>query len=256
LKIAYESSGSGDPAVVFVHGIFGNRSYFASQVECLAGSHRVIALDLRGHGESDMPQAVSVEDFADDVVAVLEDAAIAPVVLCGHSMAAGVALDVAARRPELVRGLVMLDAVMFFPDEVRRGAAEGLLPRLAGPAWSGALRDYLGRLIEPASPAVTARVIGDLTLARREIAQSFFDSLFGSAYVARQQRYADALAGLRCPLMYVRAKSPVDVQRIQSLKPDTMLGQVVGSGHYLTLSAADQVNAMLDRFLAATSQRP
>jgi pimeloyl-ACP methyl ester carboxylesterase len=255
-NIVYESGGTGAPPVVFIHGILGDRTYFAGQMEHLAPRHRVLGLDLRGHGESDVPATVSVEDFERDVVAVLEAARIEPAVLCGHSMAGGVALAVAAARPDLVCGVVMLDGVIFFPAATRQAAIDGLLPALDGDRWLDALRGYLGRLIEPASPLVVARVMGDLGRARREIAVSFFASVYGSDYAPRQERYADALSSIGCPLMYVRAKSPADLQQLTTRKPDAMIGQVVGSGHYVMLSAADQLNAMLDRFLAAVAQRP
>ena len=251
LRIAYESAGAGDPPVVFVHGIFGNRGYFAAQAEHLAGRHRVISIDLRAHGESDVPPSVSIDAFASDVIAVLGHAGAGPAVLVGHSMAGAVALSIAHARPDLVRGVVMLDGVLFFPDLVRRGTRDGLLPALGGDGWQDALRGYLGRLIEPAPADVAARVMGDLGLARREIAVSFFDSVFGADFEAREERNAQALASLHCPLMYVRAQSPTDLKRLQAQKPDAMVGQVVGSGHWPMLSAAEQVNAMLDSFLAS-----
>ncbi|HEX9235018.1 MAG TPA: alpha/beta hydrolase [Actinomycetota bacterium] len=82
-----------------------------------------------------------------------------------------------------------------------------------------------------------------------EIARSFFHSLFGPDFADRQRRIADALKNLHCPLLYVHAKAPPDLQRLQELRPDAMVGQVIGSGHYLMLSVPEQVNAMLDRFL-------
>jgi pimeloyl-ACP methyl ester carboxylesterase len=250
LRIAYEAAGTGDPPVMLLHGIFGNRGYFAGQQRHLAGRHHVISVDLRAHGESGVPPAASVEDFEKDVIGVLEHSGAGPAVLCGHSILGAVALAVAARRPELVRGLVMLDGVVFFPDETRRLALERLLPALQGDHWMEALRGYLGRLVDPAPAEVATRVIADIEKARREIALSFFDSTFGAGFAARQERHAEALRALQCGLMYVRATSPADLGKLQLLKPDTMVGQVVGSGHYLMLSAADQVNAMLDRFLA------
>ena len=249
IKVAFESTGEGSVPVVFVHGILGDRTYFAGQAAHLADRHRVVSLDLRGHGESDVPSAVSVEAFERDVIAVLEASGTGPAVVCGHSVGGAVALAVAAARPDLVSGVVMLDGVIFFPEEVRRAALDGLVSALQGDRWLDALRGYLGRLVEPASPEVVARVMSDVGRARREIALSFFTSLFGSEFDARQQGYDEALSTLHCPLMYVHAKTPVDLRRIQARKPDAMIGQVVGSGHYLMLSASDQVNAMLDRFL-------
>jgi len=75
-----------------------------------------------------------------------------------------------------------------------------------------------------------------------EFMRSFFASLFASDY-------ADDLQSARCPLLYIHAKAPTDLRRLQELRPDALVGQVVGSGHYLMLSVPDQVNAMLDSFV-------
>jgi pimeloyl-ACP methyl ester carboxylesterase len=245
LRIAYESAGTGAPAVMLIHGAFADRTYFAPQMTYLARRRRVIALDLRGHGESGPAQEVSVEDFAADVIAVAEDAGVESVVLCGHSVVgAGVALAVAAARSELVRGIVMLDAILF-QEPLRRQRLESLLPALETDHWLDALRGYIGRTLDPHDPPeLTARVMADLGRTRPEIARSFF-SFFASDF----SDFSDAIKDLQCPLLYVRAKAPTDLQRLLELRPDVMVGQVVGSGHFLMLSVPDQVNAMLERFL-------
>jgi pimeloyl-ACP methyl ester carboxylesterase len=251
LRIAYESAGTGTPAVLFIHGGFEDRTYFAHQMTHLARRRRVIALDLRGHGESDVPAAVSFEDFAADVIAVAQDAGVASAVLCGHSMAGYVALMIAAARRELVRGLVMLDGVILFPEAPRRHVVETFLPALQTDQWLDALRGYFARTLDPHDPPELAtRVMADLGRIRPEIARTFFSSGFGAAFADRQRRQADALKDLHCPLLYVHAKAPTDLQRLRELRPDAMIEQVAGSGHYLMLSVPDQVNALLDRFLA------
>jgi pimeloyl-ACP methyl ester carboxylesterase len=251
LRIAYESAGTGAPAVLLIHGGFGNRTYFAHQMAHLARRRRVIALDLRGHGESDAPAAVSVEDFAADVIAVAADAGVESAVLCGHSIAGYVALMIAAARPELVRGIVMLDAAILFPEAARRHVVETFLPALETEQWLDALRGYFARTLDPQDPPeLVARVMADLGRTRPEIARAFFSSIFGAEFADRQRRQADALKDLHCPLLYVHAKAPADLQRLRELRPDAMIEQVVGSGHWLMLSVPDQVNALLDRFLA------
>jgi len=56
VKLAFEDRGAGKPAFVFVHGWTCDRSFFAPQAEHFAQRHRVVSVDLRGHGESDKPQ--------------------------------------------------------------------------------------------------------------------------------------------------------------------------------------------------------
>jgi pimeloyl-ACP methyl ester carboxylesterase len=50
--------------------------------------------------------------------------------------------------------------------------------------------------------------------------------------------------------MYVHATVPVDLARLQQIRPDAIIGTVIGSGHFVMLAVPDQINAMLDRFLA------
>jgi len=230
---------------MFIHGAFADRTYFAPQMTHLAHRRRVIALDLRGHGESDTAQKLSIEDFAADVIAVAAEAGVESVVLCGHSVVgAAVAFAVAAARPGLVRGIVLLDAILF-SEPLRRQRLESLLPALETDHWLDVLRGFISRTLDPQDPPeLTTRVMADLGRTRPEIARSFF-----SFFASDSADFADAIKDLHCPLLYVHAKVPTDLQRLVELRPDAMVGQVVGSGHFLMLSVPDQVNAMLDRFL-------
>ncbi|HAF10749.1 MAG TPA: alpha/beta hydrolase, partial [Chloroflexi bacterium] len=67
-KLAYLDEGSGDPAFVFVHGWTCNRSYFSLQHDHFKAGHRVVSVDLRGHGQSDQPQSgYAIRDQAEDI---------------------------------------------------------------------------------------------------------------------------------------------------------------------------------------------
>ncbi|MCU1429332.1 MAG: alpha/beta hydrolase fold protein, partial [Actinomycetia bacterium] len=112
VELAYDTAGSGDPPIVFVHGWACDRSYFAPQFEHFAGGHAVASLDLHGHGESSRPDATSgaydIDRFADDVLAVAEAAGFDRPVVVGHSLGGVTALACAAR-PGAVRAAVMVD---------------------------------------------------------------------------------------------------------------------------------------------------
>jgi pimeloyl-ACP methyl ester carboxylesterase len=160
---------------------------------------------------------------------------------------------VAADHPGLVSGVVMLDAAILFPEAQRQQTLQTLLPALETERWLEALRGFFGRTIEPQDPpGVAQRVMSDLGRTRPEIARSFFRSLFGAGFPDRRRRYEYALKHVDCPVMYVHATAPTDLQRLRELRPDAMIGQVVASGHYMMLSVPEQVNAMLDRFLETT----
>ena len=55
IRLAFDTAGAGDPPIIFVHGWSCDRSYFAPQFEHFAVSHAVVAMDLRGHGDSSSP---------------------------------------------------------------------------------------------------------------------------------------------------------------------------------------------------------
>jgi pimeloyl-ACP methyl ester carboxylesterase len=67
--IAYDTAGEGDPPLLFLHGWCGDRSFFAPQFEHFSATHRVVSVDLPGHGESKAPAAYSIESLGADVAA-------------------------------------------------------------------------------------------------------------------------------------------------------------------------------------------
>ncbi|MFI5046261.1 MAG: alpha/beta fold hydrolase [Acidimicrobiia bacterium] len=70
-EIVFDAAGSGDPALVFVHGWAENCHHWNGQLGAFAGNHRVVRIDLAGHGDSGTArQDWSMSSFADDVVAV------------------------------------------------------------------------------------------------------------------------------------------------------------------------------------------
>jgi pimeloyl-ACP methyl ester carboxylesterase len=246
IGIAYEEAGQGHPAVILIHAPFGRRSHFAAVFGHLAKQNRVIALDLRGCGESDVPtEGFRIVDFADDVRAVCRTAHVDRAVLCGHSLGGTIALEVAAVEPTLVAGVVLLDPVVLFPEPLRRQAIEQLVPALTGPGWLEALRSYIaGRMFGPFDPPeVRKRIAQEIaTLPAHMPAPLMRDGMSND--------YADRLAAGKYPLLVVHAQVPADLERLKQLRPDVIVASVAASGHFLTLIVPDQVNAMLDRFLA------
>src|SRR3954447_16417876 len=106
--LASRTVGTEGPRVVFVHGLFGQGKNWTTIAKGLAGRHRVTLLDLPNHGHSPWTDEVDYVDMARLVAAELEELG-EPVTLVGHSMGGKVAMQVALRRPELVRALVVVD---------------------------------------------------------------------------------------------------------------------------------------------------
>jgi pimeloyl-ACP methyl ester carboxylesterase len=148
----FDTGGSGPPAVI-LHGLAGSALEFFETARALP-EFRTILVDLRGHGRSTRrPGDLSREAFVADVVQVIESAVAAPVALVGQSMGGHTAMMVAAKRPDLVSRLVLLESGAgsgseaenmqlgeFFrswpvPFPSRAAAREFLGPGLLAEAW-------------------------------------------------------------------------------------------------------------------------
>jgi pimeloyl-ACP methyl ester carboxylesterase len=128
VKLAYEDQGEGKPALVFVHGWTCDRSFFAPQVKHFTQRHRVVAVDLRGHGESDKPQGeYPIAAYADDIAYLIEHLSLGQVVAVGHSMGGLAVLQLAAAYPDGVTAIVMVDPAPFVSSPDRRSGTEAML---------------------------------------------------------------------------------------------------------------------------------
>jgi pimeloyl-ACP methyl ester carboxylesterase len=108
-RIEYDSFGEGERLLVLVHGLLMNRHMFDRLAPELAErGYRVVCVDVLGHGRSDRPEDLrlySMPLFARQVAALLDHLDQPSAVVGGTSLGANVALELATRRPERVRGL-------------------------------------------------------------------------------------------------------------------------------------------------------
>lgn len=241
-----EAPGAGAP-VMLVHGWCCDHRYFAPQFEYFAKKgHRVVALDLRGHGASDKPrERYSMQGFADDIAFICDHLRLAKAVVIGHSMGGIVAFDFASRYPGLLSALIMLDAAIVLP-EAARAVLPGLVAELSGPGYQQVIRDFITKtlLLPTDDPERKEWILSSMASAPQHVAIS--------AYRALGEYDAAKTARVAAPSLYIAADEPharADMGRVRELLPALAFGQTVGSGHFCQLEVPDQVNAMIDRFL-------
>lgn len=249
VDLFYEERGEGEPPILLVHGWCCDHTYFAAQLEHFANrDHRVVAVDLRGHGRSDKPlQAYTMQVFADDLAWVCEVLELARPVVVGHSMGGIVAFDLAARYPDLPSGVVMLDAAVVLPSAAR-AAIPGFLQKLRGPGYRETLRGYVANslFIPTDDRERKGRILEGMSSAPQHVVVSAFEGL-------RDYDPTEATGGLAVPAVYIaadEAQPRSDMARFHELAPQILYGKTVGSGHFCQLEVPEQVNAMIDRFLA------
>jgi pimeloyl-ACP methyl ester carboxylesterase len=106
--LAARTLGEEGPRVVFVHGLFGQGRNWTTIGKGLADAHRVTLVDLPNHGHSPWTDRVEYLDMVELLATELEQFG-EPITLVGHSMGGKVAMQLALRRPELLRALVVVD---------------------------------------------------------------------------------------------------------------------------------------------------
>jgi pimeloyl-ACP methyl ester carboxylesterase len=252
VTLTYEQAGTGEPPMVFVHGWSGDHTYFAPQVEHFQRTHRVIAVDLRGHGESGKPeQEYAMAAFADDLAWLCGQLGVRKPVVVGHSMGGNIALELAARHPEVPGAIVAVDAPIVPPAAIR-DALGGLAAGLRSPGFREAARGFVEILFLPSDdPGLKTRVVaGGIASLPQHVLASAMEQIAGHDTAA-------AAAACAVPTLLINATAPLaDVGRFRELCPQLVVGQTVGAGHFTQLIVPDQVNAMIARFLATSVPSP
>lgn len=134
-QTAYGDTGGDKPPVVLIHGVGLSQEMWAAQKVVLSRSYRVVTLDMLGHGGSPAPAAdAGLDDYANQVLGLLDHLGIPEAILIGFSMGALVARAFALRYPARVVGLILLNGVFDRSAEVRATIQDRVEEvRLAGP---------------------------------------------------------------------------------------------------------------------------
>lgn len=249
VNLYYDASGSGEDTMLFVHGWCCNHTYFQPQRDHFGSRFRVVAVDLRGHGKSDAPdQRYTIRGFADDLAWMCRELGVQRPIVVGHSMGGLIAFILAAEHPELVSAAVLIDAPLLLPEDAL-AQRRPILETFWGSDYVNAAIAYANDrfFIDTDDPQRRAAVLEGIAAMPQHVLASAWQSILETNSVP-----AGKTLGERClPLIYIGAARPLaDTERLRELCPQVMVGQTAGAGHFCQLEVPDQVNAMMERFLA------
>ena len=239
----YAQSGrGGTPTVLFLHSAAGNADMWHSQLSHLEASHRVLALDYRGHGSAvDAEGPYTLTALVDDIHHIVEDQELAPVVLVGHSMGGLVALEYARRFPDLVDGLLLLDPAgdsTSLPEEQVRQ----ILGTLDSDAYASFIEGYYRQLLAGATETTSEAVLDSLSQTPRQVVVSLMRDLFS-------YDPGPALDAYRGPRLSVITAVNEVPWALHNLVEDLPSDKVSDTGHWLHMDRPDEINRVLDTFL-------
>jgi pimeloyl-ACP methyl ester carboxylesterase len=266
MTIHFQTTGSGEPVIIFVHGYGCALSDWDAQVAHLSSRFRCVALDLPGHGSSPLPQAQAMSALTDAVNQVKAQAGTAPVILVGHSLGTRLITDAYLQAPDRVIGLVFVDGRYY------EGPPDAMVQRMAalvdGPdgfrgfmqrAFSGmftahsdpVLRDRVTHRALEMNPQfgraiLLESVLWDASQGLQKIRDiSVPVLLLQSTDIDAERRLISMRAGLRTRYMDV----------VSELVADADVKIVTGIGHFASLEAPEIVSREIEAFVDLVSKR-
>lgn len=242
--------------VVFVHGFGSRLEAFRDLQPALASERRTLAYDHRGFGESErVAGAYGPDAHADDLIALIRLAGYERVILVGHSYGGGVATKVALREPELVAGLVLIDAFLLdrqVPQTFRWAKAPVVGELLFGAFYKEVPGEKYLLAFHDEERFVTAEALDEMQaiMARPGSVHAALETIRGMNYAS----WNDRLSSLRAPSLVVWGKedrvTPLSQgEAIASRLNSDRLEVIHGAGHMPLWERPAAVHAAIAPFL-------
>ncbi len=245
LKLYYERAGSGEPELLFIPGWCCDHTAFQPQFDHFARTHAVTAIDLRGCGRSDQPDdGYTIPELADDVARLCAEVGIEKPVVVGHSLGGMIAVELGARHPSLPSALVLVDPGPIDPPPETPKIFSAFAEQLAGPNGEEARRVWVQDM-GARDEELAGWIVEHMCSVPLPIATAVIRGL-------NDWNGIGAFALCTVPTLLLRRAlgDDPDALRLSAIKPDLQVGITVGAGHFHQLEVPEQVNAMIERFLA------
>jgi pimeloyl-ACP methyl ester carboxylesterase len=259
VRLAHFEAGPANPQtppLVLVNGWTGDHRIFTPQIAHFGQTRRVVAINLRGHGASDAPkQDYTMAGFADDVAWQCTQLGLQRPVVIGHSLGGAISLEMCGSHPELAAGLIMIDSIVLGRKELREAPEVSLLLQgIGGPDYLDVSRANAWEIgCDYDDPARRRAIFDEYILPPCESTPQHV-AFSAIRNVMDHDPEASAKA-CRIPMAYISADVPLinmarDLDRLKELCPQLVIAKTMLAGHFNTIEVADQVNAMIERFLA------
>ena len=254
-KIAFRSEGVGEP-LVLIHGVGMQSAAWGAQVDVLAKTHHVIAIDLPGHGDSD---SLPIDSELPHFVAWLNAALLAlntgPISLAGHSMGALISAGYAVTHPDMVSRLALLNGV-FHRSKVERAAVIARAAEIRSGEFD--LETPLTRWFGDSAADKYARLKVSEWLST--VNQDGYATSYG-AFARGDSTYADQFHKITCPLLALTGdgdlnSSPTMSGKMAQTAKNGKSVIIKGHRHMVSMTAPDQVNIALQDWLNVPVSTP
>ncbi len=255
IPISYEIYGTGNPTLVFVHGWSCDARYWRAQVPYFSKKHRVIILDLAGHGHSGMSRTkYTMRAFGEDVWAVTESTGSHSVILIGHSMGGSVIAEAARLMPGRVIGLIGIDTLENIEYPMTCEELTKMIAPLEKNFQTGS-RQFIGEMILPQTdPQLREWILADVSAAPPAVALSAMNEMM-SQYITGEA--ARIFEQIRIPVITVNGDLwPINYEanRRHMFSYDAIV--MKKADHFLMMNRPEEFNRALAKAIHILLEKP
>ncbi len=250
VKISFNKQGNGETNIVFVHGWSNNKSIWDEQMSHFSEKYRVIAVDLAGFGESgNNRENWTIENFSNDVVAVINKLKLKQVILVGFSMGGPVVIETANRIPDRTIGVVVVDFLqnveMKFPPPVVSYIDSVFVDLVTNPTNEKLVAGgFYKKNQETSYKRILAMLAGTSRIGWR--------ASLSNTLRWQNEDCAEALNKIRVPVMAINSENePTNVEAFQKYVPSFQAAIIPGTGHVIMWDAPKAFNGLLEADIGA-----
>lgn len=243
--------------VIIMHGLLGSARNWTTIAKQLGKTHRVFSLDMRNHGTSPWGPTMTYDDMAEDVRAFIEDNALDPAILLGHSMGGKVAMRLSLLYRDLVDRMIIAD---IGPVAYQQSYDEFIDAMRALPLADTTRRSDVDKALQPAVPDPGMRAFLMQNLARGDEGFSWRPNLDAIAMNMDDLLGWPAPHGatFEGPTLFVGGANSDYLPRsirpaIEETFPDARFATIQDAGHWVHAEKPAEFFQIVSRFLEATS---
>jgi pimeloyl-ACP methyl ester carboxylesterase len=251
ISIDYQVFGNDEPVMVFVHGWCCNQKYWEAQVPYFSQDHKVVTLDLAGHGNSGLGRTKwTIEAYGNDVRSVVKQLNLNHVILVGHSMGGTVIVEAARQMPERIAALVGVDTFTNVDNPIPPQQVEQMLEGLRA-NFTETMRNIVKiSMFTPNSDAgLVEKVVTDMSASPPQVG-------LGSAEANISYNPGAALEGIKSPIFGInREGSPINLEKVKRHAPSFKIKFMPGVGHFVMMEQPDKFNQLLKEIIGSVPQQ-
>ena len=258
-ELAYVDSGE-RPTLLLIHGFPLSSSMWNEQVDRLGDLARVIAVDLRGHGNSSaVPGTTDVGVLAEDCADLIAHLGVAaPVVVCGHSMGGYVALELYRRHPEQVGALILVSTRADADSPEARAKRDATLAEVREKGTAKLVEAMLPKLLAPQTQTQRPELVDTV---RAWMNAASVEGVVGALEAMRDRPDSTATLGaLAVPVLVVHGTDdelipPSEGEATHRAIAGSTLALIEGAGHLPNLEQRDAFDQAVIEFLIEVDDR-